>query len=146
MRRCLDAPALSDALLRAWGPDPTRREIHDTKVPGLIARGEPSGNPTFWVRRMIAGKRERRFLRRSPEITLKAVRLPAMSAGPEPAPSPTGRRSHRRHPARGVGGGQGPGVVGAARPRGRPDRQAGDRARARGNGRSGKPRGPTGST
>jgi hypothetical protein len=89
---------LTDALLRAWGPDSSRWEISDTQVRGLIARGEPSGNPTFHVRRRVPGAgRPRTTLGSYPEISLRQARglaitvLADWQAGrvrPEPTPAP----------------------------------------------------------
>jgi integrase len=73
-------PALSDAALRAWGRDRKRREIPDDHVPGLIARGEPSGNPTFHVRKRIGGRRVRVSLGSYPELSLKQARAAAIDA------------------------------------------------------------------
>jgi integrase len=73
-------PTLSDALLRAWGPDPTRREIADTHVRGLIVRGEPSGNPTFHLRKRTPAGRLRVTLGAYPAMKLKAAREKAIDA------------------------------------------------------------------
>jgi len=74
----MPSPPLTDARLRAWGPDPGRHEIPDNHVPGLIARGEPSGNPTWHVRKRIGGKRVRLSLGAYPTMSLNDARATAL--------------------------------------------------------------------
>jgi integrase len=73
------------------GRTPARREVSDEKVPGLIARGEPSGNPTFHIRKRTPTGRVRVSLGAYPVLSLKRAReealkaLAAIQAGHNPA-------------------------------------------------------------